>query len=396
MKRGLLFFLGIIICSSIHAVELNPPTSYAKVKAKSGDAVFKLLRKYHLMEASCNIDAFYSLNNMSKSDPLLANKTYQLPIAIYQYNGTSIRSTIGNNDWDLAVSIQTYNEKLRDAKVKPTIYREDKILYVPHHLVNCEGSVPVTASAPTKEYVKTDIFFGTGEKIEKKSNVLQGKVYYIISGHGGPDPGAMKKKGNHQLCEDEYAYDVSLRLAKNLLEEGATVHMIIQDKNDGIREEQLLKMDRDEICKDKGAIPLNQKKRLQQRVSSVNGLYKKEKSNGKTQHTVIAIHVDSRSVGQKQDVFFYYSPGSRTGKKIANNIQNTFRKKYQVHRKNRNYTGTVTSRGLYVLRKTNPPAVYVELANIQNTSDQKRILPASNRQALANWLYEGLTGQTIK
>ena len=35
-------------------------------------------------------------------------------------------------------------------------------------------------------------------------------------------------------------------------------------------------------------------------------------------------------------------------------------------------------------------ATFVEVANIQNPNDQKRILLKSNRQALADWLAEGL------
>lgn len=395
MMQKLLVSLFVFIFPVIVFAESenNPPKDYATVVVQPGDFVYKLLRQYHLLEASCNVDAFYQINKMSRSQHLIAQKKYKLPIAIYEYNGQSIRSTIGNQDWDLAVAIQKYNETLRDSKVKTTYFKEDKQLYVPHHLVSCDDG-PGTY-VEEREVITTDIYFGKERRVFKESSALAGKVYYIISGHGGPDPGAMKKKGNHQLCEDEYAYDVSLRLAENLLKQGATVHMIIQDKNDGIRDEQLLKLDRDEICKGKGKIPLNQKKRLQQRTQSVNALYKIEKSKGLKNHTVIAIHVDSRSVGTKQDVFFYHSPGSRSGKKIANNLQNTFRKKYQIHRKGRGYSGTVSGRGLYVLRHTNPPAVYVELANIQNPSDQKRILPASNRQALANWLFEGLTGKVV-
>ena len=37
--------------------------------------------------------------------------------------------------------------------------------------------------------------------------------------------------------EDEYAYDVALRLARNLMQEGAEVRIIIQDAKDGIRED---------------------------------------------------------------------------------------------------------------------------------------------------------------
>jgi N-acetylmuramoyl-L-alanine amidase len=43
-----------------------------------------------------------------------------------------------------------------------------------------------------------------------------------------------------------------------------------------------------------------------------------------------------------------------------------------------------------MLRKTNPPTVYVELANIKNPTDQQRIVLEKNRQYLAEWLFEGL------
>jgi N-acetylmuramoyl-L-alanine amidase len=48
-------------------------------------------------------------------------------------------------------------------------------------------------------------------KLSVKSDKLKGKVFYISSGHGGPDPGAITNMGNCNICEDEYAYDVSLR-----------------------------------------------------------------------------------------------------------------------------------------------------------------------------------------
>jgi len=370
-------------------------SSHIEVKVKKGDALFRILSKYDLYQHKCNVDAFYQINTMDKGDYLIAGNTYKLPLKIYDYNDKSIRTTIGIEDWDLAVSIQDYNKKLQTLGVKKTIFNEDKELLVPYHLLGCDNVKTITPdvkSEPVIEYVNTDIYFGNNAKIKKESEKLKGKVYYVISGHGGPDPGAMKKKDGHQLCEDEYAYDVSLRLAKNLLMHGATVHMIIQDKNDGIRDESYLDMDKDEICKVGGAIPLNQTKRLKQRVQAVNKLYSTDKKNtGNTEYTVIAIHVDSRSTSTKQDVFFYYAPGSKSGKKKAIELQDTFREKYSIHQKGRGYSGSVSSRNLYVLRKTNPKAVFVELANIQNVNNQKRILPHTNRQVLANWLFEGLT-----
>ena len=60
-------------------------------------------------------------------------------------------------------------------------------------------------------------------------------------------------------------------------------------------------------------------------------------------------------------------------------------------KKNRGYKGYVKPRGLFVISNTYPPLVYVELANIRNKHDQKRILKSYNRQALANWMCESFT-----
>ena len=64
--------------------------------------------------------------------------------------------------------------------------------------------------------------------------------------------------------------------------------------------------------------------------------------------------------------------------------------KYAKYRKSGSYRGTVTPRDLHMLRETIPTSVYIELGNIRNSFDQLRIVPESNRQALANWLSEGI------
>jgi N-acetylmuramoyl-L-alanine amidase len=43
-----------------------------------------------------------------------------------------------------------------------------------------------------------------------------------------------------------------------------------------------------------------------------------------------------------------------------------------------------------MLRKTTPVTTFIELGNIRNYRDQVRFLKENNRQALANWLAEGL------
>lgn len=218
-----------------------------------------------------------------------------------------------------------------------------------------------------------------------KSNKLKGACFFLSSGHGGPDPGAIGKINGKELHEDEYAYDITLRLARCLLEEGATVHIIIQDKADGIRDGIYLNNSKRETCMG-AAIPLNQTKRLKQRADKINSLNQKSKEKYKR---AVFIHLDSRSKKKQLDVFFYYAHNSSGGKKLAATMKETFRSHYNKHQPNRGFTGTIEPRKLYVLDNTTPVGLFAELGNIQNTFDQRRFLQPNNRQALANWMCRG-------
>ena len=197
----------------------------------------------------------------------------------------------------------------------------------------------------------------------------------------------MGRVGKHELHEDEYAYDIALRLARNLMQEGAEVHIIIQDAKDGIRNDAYLSNSKRETCMG-DPIPLNQVQRLQQRCNKINALYRKDRQNY-TYCRAIFIHVDSRSKKKQTDVFFYHSNKKAESKRLANNMKDTFESKYGKHQPNRGFSGTVSGRNLYVLSHTTPASVFVELGNIQNTFDQRRLVMDSNRQALAKWLMEG-------
>lgn len=219
-----------------------------------------------------------------------------------------------------------------------------------------------------------------------ESNDLKGTSFYLVTGHGGPDPGAIGHYGNHNLHEDEYAYDITLRLAKKLVENGAKVHYIIEDEDDGIRDRQILRYDNHETC-GKQSIPLKQIDRLKQRTREVNKRYKQDTE---AYRRCIIIHLDSRSKRKQIDVFFYHHKKSKNGKMLALQLRNTFDQKYKQHQPSRGFSGTVSDRNLYLLRNTTPVSVFIELGNIQNYRDQQRFVKADNRQALANWLYEGI------
>ena len=239
-----------------------------------------------------------------------------------------------------------------------------------------------------------------GEKwatVPLEDNRLENRVFYILTGHGGPDPGAIYKSDGPMLCEDEYAYDVCLRLARDLMQHGATVHVIVQDKNDGIRDDRYLEPDQDERTINGLKIPINQKKRLRQRVADINSLYDvyKKKKNIKSQ-TLVEIHVDSRHEDQRIDVFFSYPKGSKEGEKLATNIYNTFEKKYAKYQSGRGYSGSTGEQNWYIINNAKPTSVFVEMANIKNEEDHERILNPSNRQAVANWIFEGIIKTYVK
>ncbi|SNY94517.1 N-acetylmuramoyl-L-alanine amidase [Flagellimonas pacifica] len=306
--------------------------SIQKVEALEGDGIYSLLRRYDLNPGKHYQD-FVALNReiLTENNQLYVGNMYQIP-----YPSTT------------------------EEKVKVEVV----------------------------EKAEHSIFGKNYSTVESTSTRLKNTVYYLISGHGGPDPGAIDNFGGKIIAEDEYAYDVTLRLARELLSHAAEVYIIIQDKNDGIRDVRILDSDTDEVVYPDKEIPLNQLKRLKQRVKTVNGLYLKNK--GKYQRLIVT-HVDGRSKGTNIDVFFYHHHKSKNGKRLSENIHRTFEKKYRKFQPNRKYTGTFTDRSsLYLVKNTLPAMTYIEIGNIRNKKDQRRILDSDNRQALAKWISEGI------
>lgn len=406
------FVIGIIILLFSADGFAAEGHEYYKAYAQKGDGVYSLLRRYQLDKFACNHSEFYRINQLKKNTSLKAEQAYYVPLLIYTYNGKSIRSTIGVDDWDKAVRIQNLNKFLVDKGLFATYYEKGKKLLVPYHELHCGEEVKIDTEVVSQPVVEKE---GEIQKVDepiqntskvrgrnypifgkqyaytpKVSNKLVGKVFYVVSGHGGPDPGAVGKRSKKELCEDEYAYDVALRVTRNLISHGATAYMIVRDENDGIRDGEFLKCDTDEIVWGGAKILASQKPRLFQRSNKINELYEKHKKQGVTDQRNIVIHVDSRGKRQRADVFFYYFPESKDGKKLAKKVHSTLKKKYRKYRRSRGYNGTVTARDLHMLRECKPTSVYIELGNIKNPNDQKRIVVKSNRQTLANWLFEGI------
>ncbi|HMP32189.1 MAG TPA: N-acetylmuramoyl-L-alanine amidase, partial [Saprospiraceae bacterium] len=395
-----LITIGIILFSYQFSLADNSEADFFSTTIKDGDGITNVLNRFMLANSKCNVEKFLEINNINANAVLFKHKEYKLPVKIYKYDGKSIRSTIGIADINKALRIQKYNEDLLEKGLRKTNFKDSRILWVPYNEIACENEFSevsnenvVTSSLSRVNKLMTESLFGEGYKdFELIDNKLENHVYYICSGHGGPDPGAVCDDCPKTMCEDEYAYDVGLRLARNLMQHGAKVYLIIQDLNDGIRDELYLKCDRDERLYDGSEIPISQIPRLEQRASAINQLYLKNKKKGVKVQKAIMIHVDSRSKDKNQDVFFYYYNQNQGGKELVESVFNTFEEKYKYYRKDKEYKGFIEDRNLFMLRKVVPSSIYVELANIRNEFDHKRLIHSYNRQALANWLFEGMTG----
>ncbi len=392
---------------------------FHRVQAQNGDTAGLLLQRYHLHSQPCNLSQFIKINQLGDNAVINAGKDYFLPVYIYEYNGKSIRSTIGVDNWDKAIRIKTYNEILLSEGLRKTDIINSKLVWVPYHELNCLGkkvemdeNVIMSKSIETSNKNKNNVVFASkgkngvetgtssgrkftifGSKYEDVpliTSALAGKVFYLVGGHGGPDPGAMGKNSGKDICEDEYAYDVTLRLARLLLQHGATAYMVTRDDNDGIRDDTFLVCDSDErYWGSKTTMPRKQIARLRHRAAVVNALYDKHRKQGLNDQFLVAIHIDSRSKAAQTDLFFYHYPGSSKGKQLAQSLHSSIKNQYAKHQPGRDYTGTVSERNLHMLRETKSSNVYIELGNLNHPTDQKRILESENRQVLAEWLCQG-------
>jgi N-acetylmuramoyl-L-alanine amidase len=365
-------------------------------KVQSGEYAGLLFQKYDLVK-DIDMALFWKLNQIEDKDILHIDREYKLPVKQYEHQKPSIRQTLGFNDYEHALSIQVWNEKLESKGIKQQTLREGQILWVRY------SDIPAIWSETAKssdgpvfgQLMDTRLLSKTEEGLEIKDSTLKGAVFYLISGHGGPDPGSNITIDKQFICEDEYAYDVTLRLGKLLAQMGGKVFMIVEDTTHGIRNDVYLKSDKTEQVMGGKTIPLNQVARLKQRTDEVNRLYADYK-NKYDYHRCIEIHIDSRRKTEQIDVYFYHYPGSVKGQRLCESLHDTFRKKYALYQKGRGYNGEIKKRELYTLVNTNPVGCYIELGNIQHSRDRQRVLKPENRQALAEWLRDGIIADRKK
>lgn len=366
----------IALTASTSICALGQQEGRDRTQALAGESIDKLLTRCNIETSNHNLFIAINWPRLTDDDMLMLGFNYYLP-----------------NKADIA-NAQMLIERERKARAEKKAkagQQERQAAKTPTTPINeptDKSNKPAEGRQETKKRKSfTEPLLGKGnEEVKYVDSKLAGATYYLVSGHGGPDPGAMGTYGEQTICEDEYAYDVILRLGRQLISHRANVHFIIQDPNDGIREDAALKCDEDETCM--GApIPLDQVERLRQRSDSINSLYAKERRG---YCRSVFIHVDSRSKDKRIDIFFYHFRKSERGQRLALTLQRKMAEKYAKHQPNRGFSGEVKERDLFVLRQTNPAGVFIEIGNIQNEMDMVRLAKPNNREAMARWMAEAI------
>lgn len=331
-------------------------SAQSRATARTGEGIYALLRRQGIPPNAASVAEFRKLNAalLGEDDRLFKGRRYRLP----SVQGAEVRSSRTRGIFPAMHVVAVASGRADDASPLRTI------------------NVP--------------LFGEEHRQVAVRESTLEGRVYYIVSGHGGPDPGTVGRYRGHRIAEDEIAYDTALRLARELMSMGATVHVIVQDPDDGIRDDEVLRVDHDEEYLGERTISNSHSKRLDDQATIVNELYDLHEGTARSQR-LVSIHVDSRGVKNEPqlDVHFLYATDS--GQSFGKVLRATISDKYKVHQPGRGYRGEIAQReNLVILKDTKPVAVLVELGNIGNRGDQQRLVRPDNRQALAEWIAEGL------
>lgn len=229
---------------------------------------------------------------------------------------------------------------------------------------------------------------------ESKKGELYGLVVIIDPGHGGIDPGAHAVVGGKPVNEDEYCYDVALRLRRMAKAKGAVVFMTTHDKKQkkplANKPDNIIPPDKNEFFTLDGYIVVAKTKGASRRVAYANYI---KRSYPKHKVVFISVHFDALTKSMEGVRIIESASGTKLGcllteefskgNRMENGAGSLFRSGDKSH-------GIVNA---YVLREDKNSIrekVLLELGNFSNPKDIWRIRDYHVRENYAQLVTRAL------
>lgn len=219
----------------------------------------------------------------------------------------------------------------------------------------------------------------------QKKGSLYGWVVVVDPGHGGQDPGSSRMHGGARVTEDEYVYDVALRVQRLIRERQGISILTITDKigERNLSPAKKLPDSRTERFAVDGTLVRARQSGLDRRIALGNITHRRYPNH---KQAWISIHFDA--LGSSPSIKGVRIIAADTASRLARalrrsfGIENRLREKSPVVKSGDRAHGI---RRLYVLNSSNQigERVLIELGNFRNDIDLWRIRDPKVREAYA-------------
>ncbi len=207
-------------------------------------------------------------------------------------------------------------------------------------------------------YVTTYFIFEKKTESKEVSNTvtLDEKTVYIDVGHGGFDPGFVKKVSGKEIYEKDVNLAIALLLDKQLQDKGYnTIINRTEDK----------------------ALSSTKNQDMRNRVYLINS---------SSADISVSIHQNSFTNSSVSGAQVFFHTRSEEGKKLALAIQSSIKEKASWSNKK----DISPNDDYYLLRKTTPPSVIVECGFLSNSNDLKKLTNPEYQNIMAEAIALGI------